>query len=53
MHSISSKLATLAAALTMNGIIIGGIAYLFGTQLQQPPAMVAQASLQSHSAMLA
>jgi hypothetical protein len=33
---ISSKLAALAIALTMNGIIIGGVAYLFNLQTQQP-----------------
>jgi hypothetical protein len=32
---ISSKLAALAIALTMNGFIIGGVAYLFDVQTQQ------------------
>jgi hypothetical protein len=32
---ISSKLAALAIALTMNGFIIGGVAYLFDAQKQQ------------------
>jgi hypothetical protein len=32
---ISSKLAALAIALTMNGFIIGGVAYLFDIQTQQ------------------
>lgn len=53
MHSVTSKLTTLAAALVMNGLVIGGIAYLFGTQLQQPPAAVAQACLQTQSSVLA
>jgi hypothetical protein len=32
---ISSKLAALAIALTMNGFIIGGVACLFDAQTQQ------------------
>jgi len=32
---ISSKLAALGAALMLNGIIIGGVAYLFNTQLHE------------------
>ncbi len=32
---ISSKLAALAIALTMNGFIIGGVACLFDVQTQQ------------------
>ena len=32
---IASKLAALAIALTMNGFIIGGVAYLFDVQSQQ------------------
>ena len=32
---ISSKLAALAIALTLNGFIIGGVAYLFDIQTQQ------------------
>jgi hypothetical protein len=32
---ISSKLAALAIALTINGFIIGGVAYLFDVQTQQ------------------
>jgi hypothetical protein len=31
---ISAKLAALAVALTMNGLIIGGVAYLFDAQTQ-------------------
>jgi len=32
---ISSKLAALGAALMLNGLIIGGVAYLFNAQLHQ------------------
>ena len=35
---ISSKLAALAIALTMNGLIAGGIVYLFNGQMQQSAA---------------
>ena len=31
---ISTKLAALAVALMMNSLIIGGVAYLFNSQLQ-------------------
>jgi hypothetical protein len=37
---ISSKLAVLAIALTMNGFIIGGLAYLFDLQTQQPLSLI-------------
>jgi hypothetical protein len=42
---ISTKLAALAIALMMNGLILGGVAYLFDVQTQQPlslPALVKQ-----------
>jgi hypothetical protein len=32
---ISSKLAALAVALMMNSLIIGGVGYLFNSQVQQ------------------
>jgi hypothetical protein len=32
---ISTKLAAIALALTMNGFIIGGVAYLFDAQVHQ------------------
>jgi hypothetical protein len=32
---ISTKLAAIALALTMNGLIIGGVAYLFDVQVHQ------------------
>jgi hypothetical protein len=34
--SISTKLAALALALMFNSVIMGGMAYLFNAQLQQP-----------------
>jgi hypothetical protein len=34
---ISTKLAALAVALMMNSVIIGGVAYLFNSQLQHTP----------------
>jgi hypothetical protein len=40
---ISSKLAALAAALMMNGLLIGGVAYLFNGQLHQQPIVIALA----------
>jgi hypothetical protein len=40
--SISTKLTALALALMFNGVIMGGMAYLF---LQQPSAVVSLASL--------
>jgi hypothetical protein len=33
---ISAKLAALAVALMVNSVIIGGVAYLFDMQTQQP-----------------
>jgi len=53
MQNLTSKLTTLAAALVMNGLVIGGVAYLFAMQLQQPPVAVAQAHLQTQSSVLA
>ncbi|MEO7205255.1 MAG: hypothetical protein ABI356_10650 [Steroidobacteraceae bacterium] len=40
---ISAKLAALAIALTMNGFIIGGVAYLFDMQTQQHLSVVSSA----------
>jgi hypothetical protein len=37
MHSLSSKLTTFAAALSMNGLIMGAVGYLF--ELQSHPHM--------------
>ena len=42
--SISTKLAALALALMFNSVIMGGIAYLFNAELQQPTAVTALAS---------
>jgi hypothetical protein len=36
---ISTKLAALAVALMMNGLIIGGVAYLFNSQIQHTTVM--------------
>jgi hypothetical protein len=48
--SISTKLAALALALMFNSVIMGGIAYLFNAQLQQPTAVTALASTAANSA---
>ncbi|HEX3913971.1 MAG TPA: hypothetical protein VHW71_10720 [Steroidobacteraceae bacterium] len=37
---ISSKLAALAIALSMNALLIGGVAYLFDAQVQQNLSIV-------------
>jgi hypothetical protein len=37
---ISTKFAALAVALMMNGLIIGGVAYLFNGALHQPTTLV-------------
>ena len=39
MNTISPKLAALAVALMMNGLIIGGVAYLFNSQVHGLAAM--------------
>ena len=43
---LSTKLVALAAALMVNGAMLGGVAYLFSAQLHQPAgsAMVVTAS---------
>ena len=33
---LSTKLAALAVALMVNGLMLGGVAYLFSPQLHQP-----------------
>ncbi len=38
--SISTKLAALGLALMINSMIMGGMAYLFNVQLQQPTAVI-------------
>ena len=45
MHTLSSKLATLAVALMINGLMIGGIAYLFDIQLQQHASAIIEAAV--------
>jgi hypothetical protein len=35
---LSTKLAALAVALMVNGMMIGGVAYLFSARLHQPTA---------------
>jgi hypothetical protein len=35
---ISSKIAALCMALMMNGLMMGGIAYLFSGHIQGPPS---------------
>jgi hypothetical protein len=36
---LSTKLAALAVALMVNGMMIGGVAYLFSARLHQPTAV--------------
>jgi hypothetical protein len=45
--SISTKLGALALALMFNTVIMGGMAYLFNAQLQQPTAVTALANATS------
>ena len=42
--SISTKLAALGLALMVNTVIMGGMAYLFNAQLQQPAAAISLAA---------
>jgi hypothetical protein len=48
--SISTKLTALALALMVNSLIMGGMAFLFNAQLQQPTAVTALASTVAASA---
>jgi hypothetical protein len=48
--SISTKLTALALALMFNSVIMGGMAYLFNAQLQQPTAVASLASTAAYSA---
>jgi thiol:disulfide interchange protein len=48
--SISTKLTALALALMVNSVIMGGMAFLFNAQLQQPTAVIALASTATTSA---
>jgi hypothetical protein len=45
---ISSKFAALAVALMMNGLIIGGVAYLFTGQMPQHSALLSIAQATVH-----
>jgi hypothetical protein len=49
--SILSKLATLAVALMMNGLIIAGVSYLFTAQMHQSSPDVALAQVSGSSAV--
>jgi hypothetical protein len=51
--SISTKLTALALALMVNSVIMGGMAFLFNAQLQQPTAVISLASNVSASANVA
>jgi hypothetical protein len=48
--SLSTKLAALALALVFNTVIMGGMAYLFNAELQQPTAVTSLASAAASSA---
>jgi hypothetical protein len=48
--SISTKLTALALALMVNSVIMGGMAYLFNAQLQQPTAVISLAGIAATSA---
>jgi hypothetical protein len=46
---ISTKLAALAVALTMNGLLIGGVAYVFSLEACRPATItVERAALPLH-----
>ena len=47
---ISSKLAALAVALTMNTMLMFGVAYLFNSQLHQHSTVMALAQAAGHAA---
>ncbi len=47
---ISTKLAALGLALMVNSVIMGGMAYLFNAQLQQPTTVISLASGTSQAA---
>ena len=48
--SLSTKLGALALALMFNSVIMGGMAFLFNAQLQQPSAVTALANASATSA---
>jgi hypothetical protein len=49
---LSTKLAALAVALMVNGMMIGGVAYLFSAQLHHPIAVKALGATTSMHAAL-
>lgn len=50
---ISTKLAALGVALIMNSAIIGGVAYLFNSQLHQGAPVISLAQAAGHTAAAA
>jgi hypothetical protein len=48
---LSTKFAALAVALMINGMMIGGVAYLFSGQLHRSAAVTALAQTQGSSAL--
>jgi uncharacterized membrane protein len=48
---LSTKFAALAVALTINGMMIGGVAYLFSGQIHQSPSMTALARIPPPTAL--
>ena len=49
---LSTKLAALAVALMVNGMMIGGVAYLFSAQLHQPTTVTALGAATSMHAVI-
>jgi hypothetical protein len=45
---ISTKLAALAVALMMNSLIVGGVAYLFNSQLHQHATVTSLVQAAAH-----
>jgi hypothetical protein len=43
MNTLSSKLAAFAAALAMNGLVLGGLGYCFALQSNTPMTTIALA----------
>jgi hypothetical protein len=48
MNAITSKLTAVAAALLMNGLVLGGLGYLFELQSQPHLSVVASALRLAH-----
>jgi hypothetical protein len=49
---LSTKLAALAVALMVNGMMLGGVAYLFSAQLHEPTAVTALGATTSMHAVI-